>query len=409
MFTRFFFATAMAVLVWPAVGWSAPLTLDQALALAAQRSPLARASRAGAAGAAESARAASQLPDPMLSVGIENLPFTGADRFNASRDFMTMKKVGISQEWVSLEKRSTREAAALALASRETTAEKAAQAEARLQAALAFVDAYYAQEALRLTTLTEHHVHEEFEAAKARLASSAGASQEALALTAARGIAQDESADIRQSHAAAAVALQRWVGFQPDELAAPVQPVIPEEEAYIASNPTVLGAQRDIEVAGGEAAVAATYRHPNWTWQVAYAQRTGFSDMVSFGVSIPLPVAPAKRQDRETASKLALVEKAEANLEEARRMAGSQFRSLASDAQRLAMRIDGYRSAVVLPAQQRIEAALAGYRSNQVALMALFEARHAEVDAQRKLLNLQRDLARVQAQLAFRPVAGALQ
>ena len=34
----------------------------------------------------------------------------------------------------------------------------------------------------------------------------------------------------------------------------------------------------------------------------------------------------------------------------------------------------------------------------------LFEARHAEVEAQRKLLALQRDLARTQAQLAFKPI-----
>ena len=36
----------------------------------------------------------------------------------------------------------------------------------------------------------------------------------------------------------------------------------------------------------------------------------------------------------------------------------------------------------------------------------LFEARHAEVELQRKLLVLQRDLAKTQAQLTFKPVAG---
>ena len=41
--------------------------------------------------------------------------------------------------------------------------------------------------------------------------------------------------------------------------------------------------------------------------------------------------------------------------------------------------------------------------------MALFEARYAEVQAQRKLLDLQRDLAKVQAQLAFKPVSGDAQ
>ena len=50
-------------------------------------------------------------------------------------------------------------------------------------------------------------------------------------------------------------------------------------------------------------------------------------------------------------------------------------------------------------------AALAAYRSNQLALTAVFEARHAEVEAQRKLLALQRDLVRTQAQLNLKPIA----
>ena len=126
--------------------------------------------------------------------------------------------------------------------------------------------------------------------------------------------------------------------------------------------------------------------------------------MVTFGVSIPLPVSRAERQDRESAAKLAFVEKAEANLAEATRSATAEYRSLASDALRLAERVQRYQSSIVVPAQQRTVAALAGYRSNQVSLMTLFESRHAEVEAQRKLLVLRRELAKAQAQLAFKPL-----
>ena len=127
--------------------------------------------------------------------------------------------------------------------------------------------------------------------------------------------------------------------------------------------------------------------------------------MVSVGVSIPLPVSRAERQDRETSSKLAMVEKSEAALNEATRVATSEFLALASDTQRLQERIERYRSAVARPAQQRTAAAMAAYRSNQATLAMLFEARHAELEIQRKVLTLQRDLAKTQAQLAYRPLA----
>jgi hypothetical protein len=54
--------------------------------------------------------------------------------------------------------------------------------------------------------------------------------------------------------------------------------------------------------------------------------------------------------------------------------------------------------------KQRTTATLAAYRSNQASLVMLFEARHAEVEAQRKVLNLQRDLTKAQAQLVFKPI-----
>jgi outer membrane protein TolC len=166
----------------------------------------------------------------------------------------------------------------------------------------------------------------------------------------------------------------------------------------------VLALQHDIEVARQAAAVAASERRPNVTWEVSYGQRTGYSDMVSVGVSIPLQVAPAERQDRDTAAKLALVDKAEAELAEATRAATAEYRVLASDAQRLQERIERYRSGVVTPAQQRTAVAMAAYRSNQATLASLFEARHAEVEVQRKLLSLQRELAKAQAQLAYKPL-----
>jgi len=398
-------AVALAAALIPLTATAAPLSLDAALDLAVQRSESAHSARAGAASASEMARASGQLPDPMLNVGVENLPVTGSDRFSTAREPMTQKVVGISQEWVSQEKRSARQAAAQASVTREMAQAQVAIADTRLQTAMAYLDAYYAAEALKLTTANEHHANEELAASRARLASSTGGSQDVLALTAALGMSEDESAEIAQQQSAAKVVLQRWVGAPAEDLL-PVQVLlIPTEQDYVASHPLVVAAQRDIEVARHEAAFAATNRNPNWTWSVSYGQRVGNSDMVSVGVSIPLPVSRAERQDRETSSKLAMVEKSEAALNEATRVATSEFLALASDTQRLQERIERYRSAVARPAQQRTAAAMAAYRSNQATLAMLFEARHAELEIQRKVLTLQRDLAKTQAQLAYRPLA----
>ena len=337
----------------------------------------------------------------MLRAGIENLPVTGPDRFSTTADSMTMKRIGISQEWLSAAKRDARRAAANAAVQREQAQLQVALAETRLQASLAYIDAYYATQALKLAALMEHHAHEEFEAGRGRLASSTGTGQEVLMLSGAWVIAEDDSNDVRQQQATAQVALQRWSGVTPGELAAPDIHGL-SEDTFVQGHPAVLARQQELEVARQEAVVTRTNRTPNWTWEASYGQRTGYSDMLSVGVTIPLVVAPGDRQDRDTGAKLALVDKAEADLAEARRSALADYAALDRTADLLDERIRRYRAGVVLAAGQRVDAATAAYRSGGGTLLTLFEARRADVEAQRKLLALQRDFSRTMAQLAWR-------
>lgn len=399
-------AVAMAAAMLPAWSAATPLSLEQALDLAVQRSEQTRSARAGARGAAEMARVAGQQADPMLTVGIDNLPVTGRERFRTGAQEMTMKRIGLAQEWVSSAKRAAREGAALARVDRESIMERVSAAETRLQTALAYLDAYYAGEALTLATLNEAHAREALEAGKGRLAAASGSSADVLALSASVGATEDESFEVRQQQGVAAAALQRWVGLLPEALLAPGAAPAPSEAQFVASHPAVVTKQRDIEVARREVEVVRLNRRANWTWEVAYGQRQGASDMLSFGVSIPLTVAPEARQDRETAARLALLDKAEAELAEARRAAQGEFAGLTVEARRLQERIGRFRTAVIAGAEQRTAATTAAYRSNQASLVMLFEARHAEVEARRKLLALERDLAKAQAQLTFKPIAG---
>ena len=171
MFTKCLSAVVMAAAFWPPLSVAAPLSLDAALGLAAQRSAAAQAAGASHSAALASAGAAAQLPDPMLDISIENMPVTGADRFSTTREGMTMKRIGVSQEWLSREKRDARQAAADAMAGRELLTIRTALAEVRLQTALAYVEALYAGRMLELADLNERHAREELETARARLAS----------------------------------------------------------------------------------------------------------------------------------------------------------------------------------------------------------------------------------------------
>lgn len=95
-FRRSLFAAALAVLLALPTWAAGPLTLQEALGLAVGRSQQLAANNASITASREMAAAAGELPDPVLKLGIENLPVNGPDRLSLSRDFMTMRRIGVS-------------------------------------------------------------------------------------------------------------------------------------------------------------------------------------------------------------------------------------------------------------------------------------------------------------------------
>ena len=112
-FKHIFFAVtapyrgAMLVLLCPVAAAAAerPLSLEGAVDRALQETPQVVASAATLEAAQAVAPSAGRLPDPELVTGVDNLPVTGAERYSLTRDFMTMRKIGVMQSFPNGEKR----------------------------------------------------------------------------------------------------------------------------------------------------------------------------------------------------------------------------------------------------------------------------------------------------------------
>ena len=99
-------AVAALIVAVASPSWAAdPLTLAQAQRIAVDRSQQLVAQDALSNAAREQAVAAGQLPDPVLKLGIDNLPINGSDRFSLTSDFMTQRRIGVMQEIPRSEKR----------------------------------------------------------------------------------------------------------------------------------------------------------------------------------------------------------------------------------------------------------------------------------------------------------------
>jgi len=393
------FITHSALLLCAAAALSAPgpahagLGYDEALRLARERSPALLAQQHALGGAQAQQPAAGTLPDPRLSVGVENLPIGGPDRYTLTRDFMTMQRIAVMQEVPNAPKRAARVAGAQARIDRERTMLAVAELAVKRDAALAWVALYYAQaraaqlaELLRENTLLQDTLDSRIANGKAMPADRTMARQDALMLA-------DRQDDLQRDIAKARASLRRWVGARADEPMDGAPPTI-----QITPDQTRADMHRHAEIAPyapmqamarAEASEADAEQRGDWAWELAYQRRGAqYGDMLSFQLTFDLPWNRDQRQRPQLAAKLKDVERIEAEREDTMRKhreeLDAQLAELqALDAQRARLEAQG------LPlATERIKLQMASYEAGRSDLGAVLTARRDAVELRLRLLDL---------------------
>ena len=400
-----------AVGIAPAA-WADPVTYAQAIERAAGASPTVEAQKAALDSARQSVRPAGQLPDPQLALGIENLPISGADRFRLNRDEMTMASIGIMQDVPSDATRRAREGVAQAEVRASEASIGIARLEARLAAANAWIDLYFAQAKLAALKALEGDASNLDRALVAAVGAGGSSSDQALAAKLAIARLQDRIAGAQAEAGMARAELERWIGPIGSDSVGPTVPLFDVDPVALRAH-----VEHHVELAGSEALVgrakaalemARASRDPDWSWALMYGRRDeDFGDMVSFGLKFSLPLFQSDRQAPTIDARQADVRRAgfvrDAVLREHLAMLESRLAEYASLQQRLSRLRD-----VVAPlAAKREEIALAGQAAGAGSLETVFamrlEAREVDLDR----LELERQLLRTGAYLTLEYGEGA--
>jgi outer membrane protein TolC len=385
-----------------------PLTLAQARHLAIERSRQLAAQDHAVAASRDMAVAAEQLPDPVLKFGIDNLPVTGADRYSLTSDFMTMRRVGVMQELTRADKRKLR-ASRFEREAEKSLAEKDVTAAAiERDTSLAWLDRYYAE--AMAAVIAEQGTQAKLEVQAAEGAYRAGRGSQADLYTARSALAlfDDRASEIQRRIRNATTMLGRWVGAAADVPLAgePVTDTIRLDPAtldtQLAHHPQIAVLAKQEEIAQADARLAQANKKSDWSVEVAYQQRgPAYSNMISVGVSVPLQWDQRKRQDRELSAKLATVEQARAEREEALREHVAETRTMINEWENDRERSARYRRELIPLAQQRTAATITAYRGGKASLPDVLAARRNEIDVRIQALQLEADIGRLWAQLNF--------
>jgi outer membrane protein TolC len=398
----------LAVAAIPAAADETPLTLAEAQRIALERTRQVAAQDAAIAASRHMAVAAGQLPDPTFKAGIDNLPITGPDRFNANADFMTMKKLGLMQEITRSEKRELR-AQRYELEAEKSQAEREGViATIQRDTAIAWLDRSYAGAIAAVVDEQIAQARLEIEGAQGAYRAGRGSQADVFAAQGALSALEDRAAELRRRVANARIALARWIG---EDSRRPLGPRPDFDTTRIhghhlpsalATHPMIAALSKQEQIAGAEARLAAANRTPDWSVEVMYANRgSGFSDMISVGVSVPLPWDRANRQDQELAAKLAIADQARAQRDDALQAHLAEVEGMLTEWDGDQERLVHYRDVILPLAHERYEAALAAYRGGKTGIMDVLAARRAEIDVRVQALQLEMEAARFWAQLNF--------
>jgi outer membrane protein TolC len=392
---------------------TAALTLEEAQARALERSRSLPAQDASIAAARELAHAAGRLPDPVLRAGIDNLPISGADRFSIGADFMTMRRIGVMQELPAAGKRRLR-AAQFDRTADEAAAQKVATT-ARIQrdTALAWLDLYFARQMAGLAGEGVAQARLDLAAAEAAYRSGKGSQGDVFAARGRVAGAEDKESESAARVGTAQTMLARWAG--PGADAAPAS--LPDIDHVrldpasldrtLAHHPEIAVLDRQEAVARTEVELAEANRHPDWAVEVSLQERgRGYANMVSVGVSVPLPWDRKNRQDRELAAKIMRADSLRDEREETARAHVAELRAMFDEWRSGRERIARYRRELVPLAADGSAAVLAAYRGGKAALADVLAARRNELDVRGQALQLTLDTARRWAQLNFLYPAG---
>jgi outer membrane protein TolC len=385
-----------------------PLTLAYAQQLAMAHSRQLPAFDAAATAAREMAVAAGQLPDPVLKVGVDNLPVNGVDRFSLGNDFMTMRRVGVMQELTSAEKRQLR-SARLEREAEKSEAEKSAGSAAILRdTALAWLERYYAEQMRDAAAAQVGLGRQEIDATEAAWRGGRASPADLLAARSALASMEDRLSELTRRVRNAGVMLARWTGAAEDQPLAGRPAfdqlrLMPDTlEQALLHHPQIDVLVKREEMAAADARLAQANKKADWSMEFAFQQRgAGYSNMVSLGVSLPLQWDQKNRQDREVSARLAGVEQARGERVEALRQHVAETRAMLNEWDSGRARMARFEAELIPLAAKRSEAVLADWRSGKASLAELLAARRNEIEVRIQALTLQADTARLWAQLNF--------
>lgn len=404
----------MLLVLTNAAAHAAALSLEQTLTLAGRYSAQLSANRNQVRALGAMADSARQLPDPEVKFGIENVPVQGSNARRFTREGMTMQRIGIMQEYVSADKRDRKAETLLAQSASANARARVIRVALQRDAAQAWLELALSEKAARAARALLKETEKQIPAQRSGVASGSATASGTLALQTTLSAMRDNLTLAERDISLAQTRLYQLTGQSIDAVAGalPRYQRLPAElpllEQDVAQHPEVVLAAREAEVAKARSAQSAVASKPDVGVEVYYARRAEeYGDLAGIMFTVDMPLFQSHRQDKDYAADVSRAMEANDQLAQTTRDQVALVRTRVAEYQAAQALWTRKQQDIVPLNRQRVRVMNAEYRSGQVSLDAVLEARRSLLDAELGAISAEKEMAQRWAAVRYLTVQGA--
>ena len=399
-----------------------PLKLEQAVALAVDADPWLTGSQFTQEALNDEAIAAATLPDPRMSLMAGNFP---VDSFDINQEAMTQLSVGVSQMFPRGDSLALAQHQKQQLAEQHPLLRLDRKAKVSAMVSQLWLEAFKAQESIRLIEQDRALFEQLVDAAKAGYSSALGRARQQDVIRAQLELTrlEDRLTMLRQQQQAAQKRLTEWIGAP---ATVPLAPVLPTQSLsrplsvptikqssehtryeWIRHHPALRALDQRIDATQTGVDLAKQKYKPEWGLTAQYGYRDSDpmgrdrADLFSVGVTFDLPIFTGNRQDKEVSAAVNRTEaiKTEKHLLGRRLMAELETASV--QLARLDERQALYADQLLPQMAEQAEASLTAYNNDDGDFAEAVRARIAELNAKVDALAIAVDRQKTIAQINY--------
>ncbi|AFJ45168.1 TolC family protein [Shimwellia blattae] len=346
------------------------------------------------------ADSATQLPDPKLKFGLDNVPVQGSNAHRFTREGMTMQKIGIEQQYISSTKRERKADAIRAQA--QQTASGAAIIRAKLQrdTAQAWLNLALSEKTLASVQRLISETRRQTGTQRAGVASGGATPSSVLDVELALNAMRNEEDNARRDVQIARANLQKLTGEDIDKASGAfprIERLPAEQSALIAGikqHPEVVQASRAADSARAKSAQSEVAAIPDVGVEVFYGHRSDdYDDMAGVMFSVDLPLFQSKRQDKDHAADMSRTYEANDQLTQLIRQHQAELAALVAQYNAAKAIYDRQAQQVLPLLRDKITLVQAQYQSGSASLSEILAARRDYLSGEIAKNNAEKALA----------------